>query len=300
MLRSIADDIKQNFNTGNMVTKLIIVNVGVFVVTALLFAFSKLYPFDVWIHQYLCLSAKPFVFLYKPWTFISHLFIHGGIFHLLWNMVGLNLFGRITGDLLGDRRILPLYIFGGLISGLIYLLSVNLILQTPNSFAMGASGSIMAIAMTAGLIAPDYIVRLLLIGDVKIKYIVAAFIFLDILGTQAEENTGGHFAHLGGALAGLLFIVLYKKGVDVLVPFEKLQAAFTMQPKTDKYVQQRAKMRVEHRSARSQSMLSRKSHEEGLTFQEELDRILDKIKEKGYEKLSQEEKSFLKKASEKK
>lgn len=300
MFRSLADDIRQNFNTGNMVTKLIIVNVAVFVVTALLFAFSKLYPFDNWIHQYLCLSARPDYFLYRPWTFITHLFIHGGVFHLLWNMVGLNLFGRITGDLLGDRRILPLYIFGGLISGLIYLLSVNFILHAPNSFAMGASGSIMAIAMTAGLIAPDYIIRLLLIGDVKIKYIVAAFIFLDILGTQAEVNTGGHFAHLGGALAGLMFIFLYKKGYDVLLPFEKLQQALTFQPKANKHIEHRAKMRVEHRSVRSQSMLTRKSQEESLPFQEELDRILDKIKEKGYEKLSQEEKAFLKKASEKK
>ena len=121
MFRSIVDDIKLNFNTGNMVTKLIIVNVGVFVITALLFAFSKLYPFDDWIYKYLCLSGQPYHFLTRPWTFITHLFVHCGIFHLLWNMVGLNLFGRITGDLLGDRRILPLYIFGGLISGLIYL-----------------------------------------------------------------------------------------------------------------------------------------------------------------------------------
>ena len=94
MFRSLADDIRQNFKTGNMVTKLIIVNVAVFVVTALLFAFSKLYPFDTWIHQYLCLPARPDYFLYRPWTFITHLFIHGGVFHLLWNMVGLNLLGE--------------------------------------------------------------------------------------------------------------------------------------------------------------------------------------------------------------
>ena len=158
----------------------------------------------------------------------------------------------------------------------------------------------MAIAMTAGLIAPDYIIRLLLIGDVKIKYIVAAFIFFDILGTQADLNSGGHFAHLGGALAGLLFIFLYKKGYDILLPFEKIQKVLSFDPKPDKYVQRRARMKVEHRSTQSHNVLSRKTVREELPFQEELDRILDKIKEKGYEKLSQEEKAFLKKASEKK
>ena len=157
---------------------------------------------------------------------------------------------------------------------------------------MGASGSIMAIAMTAGLIAPDYIIRLLLIGDVKIKYIVAAFIFLDILGTQAEVNTGGHFAHLGEHWLALMFI-FYTKGYDVLLPFEKLQQTL-FQPKASKHIEHRAKMRVEYRSVRSQSMLTVRVRKKAR-LQEELDRILDKIKRKGLRKLSQEEKAFLKK-----
>ena len=159
---------------------------------------------------------------------------------------------------------------------------------------MGASGSIMAIAMTAGLIAPDYIIRLLLIGDVKIKYIVAAFIFLDIFGHTGRSEHRRPFCPFGWrALAGLMFI-FYTKGYDVLLPFEKLQQALTFQPKASKHIEHRAKMRVEYRSVRSQSMPPVRVRKKSLPFQEELDRILDKIKEKGYEKLSQEEKAFLK------
>ncbi|MBK8701986.1 MAG: rhomboid family intramembrane serine protease [Saprospiraceae bacterium] len=300
MFKSIIDDIKLNFSLGNMVTKLIIVNIGIFVITALLFAFSKLYPFDTFILEYMALSGEPSYFLTRPWTFISHLFIHGGLFHLLWNMVGLNLFGRITGDLLGDRRILPLYIFGGLIAGITYIVSYHTILHLSSSFAMGASGSIMAIAMTAGLIAPDYIVRLLLIGDVKIKYIVAAFIFLDIIGTQTNDNTGGHFAHLGGALAGLIFIFMYRKGFDVLLPFEKLFNLFDPGARPVRNAP-RTRLKVEHRAENRsiKRMQPGSDKNQLLTFQEKLDSILDKIKDQGYEKLTTEEKEFLRDASNK-
>ena len=299
MFKSIIDDVKQNFSMGNMVTRLMIVNVAVFIVSALLIAFSRLYPFDTFIYKYFALSALPSVFLYKPWTFLTHMFLHTGLYHILWNMVGLNLFGRITGDLLGDRRILPLYIFGGLLSAAAYIASYHIFANVHGAIAMGASGSIMAIAMTAGLIAPDYIVRLLLIGDVKIKYIVFAFIFFDIIGTQATENTGGHFAHLGGALAGLLFIFLYKKGFDVLLPFERLFGFIAQSTEQKAPVKYRPRLKVEHRAESLVKRVSSHLQEDELPYQEKLDRILDKIKEKGYDKLTKEEKEFLKEASNK-
>jgi membrane associated rhomboid family serine protease len=301
MFKSIIDDIKQNFAIGNMVMKLIIVNVLIFAVAALLIAFGALYPFSEFIYNNFSISADPGKFLYKPWTLITNMFLHTGLFHILWNMVGLNLFGRIVGDLLGDKRVLPLYIFGGLVAGLTFIVSSQ-IRGMELAYALGASGSIMAFAMTAGLIAPNYLVRLLLIGDVKIKYIVLAFLFFDIIGSQGMENSGGHYAHLGGMLAGFLFIFLYKKGFDILMPFDSF---FNLLSKGNESIKPvtRAKMKVEHRSETLVSQQQKKMKmplSEEFSFQERLDHILDKINIKGYNKLSEEEKIFLREASKKK
>lgn len=299
MFKSIIDDVKQNFAIGNMVTKIIMINVIIFIVAALLIAFDKLYPFSAFINDYFAIHSSPKDFLYRPWTLITHMFLHVNLFHVLWNMVGLNLFGRIVGDLLGDRRILPLYIFGGLMACIVFIISSQL--RGQMSFALGASGSIMAMAMTAGIIAPDYLVRLLLLGDVKIKYIVFAFLFFDIIGTQGMDNSGGHYAHLGGMLGGFLFIFLYKKGIDVLLPMEQLFSFMSTGIGSSKTAP-KPRMRVEHRSEVlvSQQQKKRKSSPiDGLTFQEKLDYILDKINLKGYDKLTEEEKAFLKEASKK-
>lgn len=299
MFKSIIDDVKQNFAIGNMVTRIIMINVIVFIVAALLIAFDKLYSFSGFINEYFAIHSSPSVFLYKPWTFITHMFLHVNLFHVLWNMVGLNLFGRIVGDLLGDRRVLPLYIFGGLMACIVFIVSSQLRGQL--SIALGASGSIMAMAMTAGIIAPNYLVRLLLLGDVKIKYIVFAFLFFDIIGSQGMDNSGGHYAHLGGMLGGFLFIFLYKKGIDVLLPFEHL-FNFISTGISRNRTAPKPRMRVEHRSEVlvSQQQKKRKSSPiDGLTFQEKLDYILDKINLKGYDKLTEEEKAFLKEASKK-
>ncbi len=300
MFRSIIDDVKQNFAIGNMVTKIIIVNVMIFIVAALLIAFSALYPFNDFIDNNFAISASPGIFLYKPWTFITNMFLHTGLFHVLWNMVGLNMFGRIVGDLLGDRRILPLYVFGGLLAAITFIVTSQ-IRGMDMAYAMGASGSVMAIAMTAGLVAPDYLVRLILIGDVKIKYIVFAFLFFDIIGSQGMDNSGGHYAHLGGMLAGALFIFLYKEGYDILLPFERM-FNFLSNGTTYKKPASKSKMRVEHRSevlANQQQKKSKPINSEVLSHQEKLDHILDKINVKGYAKLSDEEKTFLREASKK-
>ena len=146
MFGSLADDIHQNLKPGNMVTKLIIVNVAVFVVTALLFALFQNYIHSTpGSHQYPCLPAGQ-LFSLSTLTFITQLHswrrfssaVEYGRDSIFW--------ANNREIFLGDRRILPLCIFGGLISGVIYLCQLIFILHAPNSFAMGASGSIMAIA----------------------------------------------------------------------------------------------------------------------------------------------------------
>ncbi|MFM2395311.1 MAG: hypothetical protein RLZZ546_3294, partial [Bacteroidota bacterium] len=236
--------------------------------------------------------------LYRPWSILSHQFLHVSLGHIFWNMMSFYLFGRITGDLLGDRKILPLYLFGGIISAITFMIAAHFIYKDQAASAIGASGAIMAIAVTAAMIAPDYIVRLILLGDVKIKYIVFAFIFFDLIASQGMVNTGGAYGHLGGALAGFMYIYLYKKGINLLKPIEYIINLFTRDRK-EIYNERRAKMRVEYRNDARSNAANKGSSSLSLSHQEQLDLILDKIRESGYEKLTSKEKEFLKEASKK-
>ena len=224
MFKSIIDDIKYSFKTGNMVTRLIILNLAIFVVFALLQAFTPSgSTFFEKFRSFFALPGDPVKLLLRPWTLITHMFVHAGFFHVAWNMLFLYWFGRIVGDLLGDRRILPLYLLGGLIGAFAYILSYQLMPgNLIGQYAVGASAAVMAIVVTAGAVAPDYIMRLILIGDVKLKYIVLFILLMDIIGATGNINTGGHIAHLGGAFFGLMFVRQLREGTDFTEPVSQL------------------------------------------------------------------------------
>ena len=302
MLNSIIDDIKYQFNTGNTVTRIIILNVAVFIVAAILHAYLQTTAYWNPIIDNIGLSANPKEFIYKPWTFITHMFVHVGFFHVLWNLVGLYTFGRITGDLLGDKKIVPLYFISGLFGAIVFIVS-SLLLHTENSLAYGASAAVLGLAMVAATIAPDYIIRLLFLGDVKIKFIVAFFIFIDIIGIPQGDNTGGHFGHLGGMLGGFLAIYLYKNNFDIITPLENLFTFLSGGYKrtNDTHKRERkypTKLKVEHRSeSLSKNQIKKNQNSSVENFQEKLDTILDKISEVGYENLTKDEKDFLNNAS---
>ena len=304
MLNSIIDDIKYQFNTGNTVTRIIIFNVAIFVVAAILHAYLQTTSYWNPIIDNISLSANPKDFIYKPWTFVSHMFVHIGFFHVLWNLIGLFTFGRIVGDLLGDKKILPLYFISGLFGALVFIVS-SLLLHRENSLAYGASAAVLGLAMVAATIAPDYIIRLLFLGDVKIKFIVAFFIFIDIIGIPQGDNTGGHFGHLGGMLGGFLVIFLYKKNYDIVSPLENLfsflSGGYTRSKKPlSRERKYPSKLKVEHRSESLAKNQTRKNNDLAKeSFQERLDNILDKISQQGYENLTKEEKEFLNNASKK-
>ena len=313
MFESIWDDIKQQFKMGNMVTRLVILNVVVFVlvnvVKLLILVFngwdSKSTAFQDFLH-FFCMSSDIWHIITHPWVIITHMFLHEGFMHILFNMLFLYWFGRIVGGFVGDRKILPLYLMGGLVGAFVYYFSFNLLGYSAASsgFALGASAAVMAIVVAAGAIAPDYIMRLLFLGDIKLKYIAAALLVLDLIAVGNNSNTGGHFAHLGGAFFGWLFIGQLKQGNDLSIPvnnfLDKLLAFFTglvptqrNRPKViyrDPNLKKKSRSKS-HRSSGNQSSDPSESH------QEKLDSILDKIKQSGYESLSAEEKEFLFNAS---
>lgn len=295
MFQSIIQDAKTEFQKGNTVTRLIFINVFVFLILTLLFVFipdsSKAWYYDI--RNTFALSNSWWHNLTHPWAWLTHMFVHDGFWHILWNMLFLYWFGRIVGDLIGDHHILPLYLYGGLLGGIIFVLTAGLFGYIDGTtFAIGASGATMAIVLASGVIAPDYLMRLILIGTVKLKYIVAAIVFLDLIRLAGDVNVGGHVAHLGGAAMGWFYIYSLRAGVELGSPIMKLQRNLSLLF-SNGIPNNRAYTSYSSRPAGS----FRQSEPEEDDFQEQLDRILDKIRDDGFDALSQEEKEFLQEAS---
>lgn len=308
MFASIWNDIKQQFNYGNMITRIIIVNVAIFMVVKLLWAIlgGTDAPDSTYTHilHFFCMSSDPFYVLTHPWIIISSMFLHESFLHIFFNMLYLYWFGRIFGDLLGDQRVLPLYLLGGIAGGLAFFISANLLPYglTSSGFALGASGAIMAIVVAAGVIAPDYIIRLLFLGDVKLKFIVGALIFIDLIMVAGHNNVGGHFAHLGGMAFGWFFIYRLRQGSDMAVPVNNfmdwVRNLFNTQ-KGPRVAYRNPNLKKKQRQRKNAGAHGVSDNDDYSSHQDQLDAILDKIKVKGYDSLSATEKEFLFNASKK-
>ena len=291
MIQSIYDDIKAQFNYGNMITRIILVNIFVFLLVIIIKAFS---PPDTGIFKAffnnLALSSEGWTILKKPWTLLTHMITHQGFWHMGWNMLMLYWFGRITGDLAGDRRILPLYILGGLAGALTFYMYAQIIDLT-GGIAFGASAAVTSIIVAAAFLAPDYIIRLLFLGDVKLKYIALALIIIDVAMISSRDNTGGHLAHLGGAALGGIFVHFLRRGIDITESIQNLLY------RRSKKKNRRSSVSMTVVENKKQKWKERPRNQRTEDTQERIDQILDKINESGYNSLSEEEKDFLYKVS---
>lgn len=308
MFRSIFDDIRYQFQSGNTITRLIIVNVAVFLalmLVQLIFTLGSGFnpqhgTFGEGV-SYLFLSEDLLWDAKHPWTIITYMFTHVGFFHILFNMMVLYWFGRIAGDLLGDHRMLGLYVYSGLAGALIYLLTAPLIYHGGSNLH-GASAAVMGIVAAAGITAPDYQMRLLLLGDVRLKYIVAGLLAIYVIGIANLDNVGGHMAHLGGAAFGFFYVHMLRQGHDLTKGFRNLLRIFSRPAqRPSKPVKRKVPMEVKYKAAVRQHdpvppSPPGPSHQQE---QERLDAILDKIKQSGFQSLSEEDKKFLHDASQK-
>jgi|SRR5690625_2360184 len=288
MIDSIKNDLRYHFRHGGMISKLLIINIGVFILIMMLRVIlfilggGQIPSFYHTITNGLSLGNTWKLVLFRPWTVITHMFLHLTFFHILINMLYLFWFGRVLENLLGPRKILNTYIISGLMGALLFFIFSGL-LYDGRVFALGASAAVMGIAVAAATMAPDHVFQLLFIGRVKLKYIVLFLVILDFIMIPAMSNSGGHIAHLGGALMGHFYIRLLYKGIDL--------GEINLKPKIKRpefkvYVNEDKKA---ERTARYTSM----------DDQARIDEILDKIREEGYENLTQAEKDFLYEASKK-
>jgi len=308
MFSSIWADLKREYNSGNMVTRLILVNVAAFVLINLIWLGFRLATGHMrpeWyaeIVRFFSLPSSPLYLLTHPWTIFTHMFLHEEFWHILWNMLYLYWFGRIVGGLIGDQRILPIYLLGGLAGGVVFFLSANLFPAFVGNapYALGASAAVMAIAVASATVAPNYQMHLLLIGPVKLKWIVGVLVLLDIIFLGRDGNTGGHLAHLGGAVMGFVVIRQMQDGNDWTARInEGLERILQFFQKITSGGRNAKGPKVAYRNPKHFGSRKGGGHarSDNPDHQDQLDAILEKIKQTGYESLSQREKDFLRDAS---
>ena len=305
MAVSISNEIRSIFKKSNNATlQLIAINVIVFIFIALLDLaklFNQSLELSATVTSWLSVPSSLNRLIFQPWSVFTYMFMHNGFWHILWNLLYLYWFGSIFQSFLGSRRLVGLYILGGLIGFGFYILSYNIFPafadQLPSSEMLGASAAVMAVLFAVATKLPDYEIRLILIGSVKMKYIALALLIMDLIFLP-HSNSGGHLAHLGGAFCGFIYIKKLDKGQDLTVRINKsidwLVLSFTNSP---------PKMKVEHSkpkvktSAEKHSSKSKKTLANSNVSQAEIDKILDKISDKGYESLTKDEKGKLFRAS---
>ncbi len=288
----ILDEIKQSYRQGGALTKLIYINVGVFIVIRLLQAFFSFSTGSASINDYpllewLSVPADLMVLMLKPWTLLTYMFVHYDFLHILFNMLYLYWFGRIFLEFLNSRQLLGVYILGGLTGVVFYLVSYNFIsvLHQQSSYAilMGASGSVMAILFAVAKYAPNHKIYLMFFGAVPLKYMALAALVIDLISIPALSNTGGHLTHIGGAAFGYFYGASISKGRDITLGFNRLMDRIVS------IFSHQSKLKVTHRRPMTDMEYNRRE----LSKQKEVDRVLDKIKTSGYDSLTKDEKQIL-------
>ncbi len=192
---TIFDEIKESFRSGTVLTKLIYINIAVFVavkvIQVVLFLFSAGADKAFFLIDWLAVPADISSLLSRPWTVISYMFLHETFLHILFNILWLYWFGRIFLEYLDEKKLLGVYLLGGLAGAALYIFSFNIFPAfsslVPVSRALGASAAVLAIVISISVYVPNYTIRLLFIGPVKLKYIAAFMIMLDIISIAGSN-----------------------------------------------------------------------------------------------------------------
>lgn len=285
-MASIITDLKETFRNGNIHVRLIFINAAVFVLMAFI---NVINVQNLQLFEWLEMPASISCFLHQPWSLLTYMFMHKDFLHILFNMIGLYWFGELFLQFFSAKHLRGLFIFGGCCGGLFFMAAYNLFpyLEPAISYTYlaGASASVLAILTATAYREPDYPVRLLFLGTIKLKYVALIVIGWDLLFIKGY-NAGTHITHLGGELAGLTFTAMLYKGHDLThyinLTLDSLLAVFNSKPK-------KPKMKVNYGKRQNDYDYNARKKAQN----EEIDRILDKLRKSGYESLTAEEKKSL-------
>lgn len=285
-MSSIIDDIKFQYRVGGIANKMIYWNVGLFLLSLIFYQFkSGIINFPDWLE----IASNPETVLVRPWTLLTYAFFHGGFLHLFFNMLVLNFASRLFLTFFTEKQYFGLYVLSAIFAGLCFVISFYLVGKV--STMVGASGAIMALLVATTTYQPLMQIRLLLIGNVKLWHITAVLLLLDLLQIQLD-NTGGHIAHLSGAFFGYIYIKLLQNGTDLSRIVSSVTEFFTnlfSPKKTTPF--KKVHVNPKRPAVKRESKIVVKDR-----TQQQLDEILDKISQSGYDSLTAEEKEFLFKA----
>ena len=293
MYSSFWDNLKNAFNRrDNSLYKLMAINLIAFFILLIsrvvltLSGFGAVYKEGL---KWIMMPASLSTLAKQPWSIFTYFFLHEGLFHILFNLLFLYYFGLLIHQYLGSRKLANLYILGGVFGAGFYVLMYNIAPYfsgaVDTSFMLGASAGVFAVVVGAATLAPQTTFVLLLLGPVKIVYIAAFYVLLSF-ANSIGENAGGEIAHLGGAMLGYGYIVALRRGWDLGIPIQKVGLFF-------ENLGTRRAPKVSYRRTSSTKPTGTNPEKKETLTQEEVDKILDKIADKGYEGLTKEEKRKL-------
>ena len=287
---SIIKNLYSKFKYGDIVIRLLYLNIGVFLIISLcglICTLFNLLPVR-WV-SYLMFPASVERFAYQPWSIFSYMFVHVDVFHVLFNMIWLYWFGRLFLDFFSSKHLRGLYILGGVMGALAYMLAYHVFPYFSNSVDVacvtGASASVLAIVVSVAVREPNYAINFMFIGRVRLKYIALFMIVFDVLFVTSD-NAGGHIAHLGGTLAGWLFASALAKGTDMT---RWINAALDFRFVGRKPKVKKPKMKVHYGTGKKKE--NNETQKNAHTA--EIDAILDKLRKSGYNNLTDDEKKRL-------
>jgi membrane associated rhomboid family serine protease len=273
-------NLKSKFDSGTIVEKLIYINIFIFLFTLFISVFQNLFKNDTnFLIQWFSLDASTDSLITKPWSLISYGFLHESFIHIIFNLIALYFIGNLFIDYFTQKQLFTFYLLGTFFGGLFYLFSQNYfpLFEGKTTTLIGASAGISTIFIGISTYMPNFELKIRFIGFVKLWYLAAIWVSLDVLGLTGE-NAGGHFAHLGGSIFGFLYINKVRNRKFNI--FKKLFSIFTPKKKPLKTVY------------RSTNNTKKNSNTKDFT-QKQIDIILDKISKSGYDTLTKEEKEIL-------
>ena len=282
--RNFLSELKHELLKGKMTHRLIIINVAVFILIQVWLAIGRLGgASDDIIYHIFTLDPNFTRLLYHPWGILTSIFSHFDFIHLLFNMVFLYFAGKIYEDIFHSKRLLITYIIGGIFGGIAEIIIQSLFFPLKESaLIVGASGSIMAIFVAVAFHSPNMKVQLFGRFSIRLYFVALFFLIQDIIGIGKNDGVA-HFAHLGGAIFGVL-------SVQNSTLLNRIETGFTslFKGKFGTSKKQQPKSRFKSNEDYNQ---------ERREQQIQTDKILDKISKGGYESLTKQEKDFLFKQS---
>jgi rhomboid family protein len=234
---------------------------------------------------------------FEIWQLITYQFMHGGFFHILFNMFILWMFGIEIENLWGSKKFLIFYLTAGVFGGLFQILLTPLLTGGLSGPTIGASGAIMGVMVAFAMLFPNRLIFLYFLIPVKVKYFIVFLILIDLFAVNGGDSVA-HLAHLGGALTGLVYMLLdrnasfrnlfgsssqYNSGGNISDAFKNIPNPF----------------KKKQRNVEDAQYYEIKDKDDENISQEEIDKILDKISQSGYQNLTEKEKKILFEASKK-